>query len=68
MKPYTLLFLVILLKTPAFSQDFDLLIRGGKIMDGTGNAWFYGDVGIKNGNIARIGVLSNATATQILEA
>ncbi|MBC7759382.1 MAG: hypothetical protein H7069_11025, partial [Phormidesmis sp. FL-bin-119] len=26
----------------------DLIIRNGKVLDGTGNSWFYGDVAIKN--------------------
>jgi len=35
----------------------DLVIRGGKVVDGTGNPWFYADVGIKGGKIAAIGQL-----------
>ncbi|WP_428657351.1 N-acyl-D-amino-acid deacylase family protein [Runella sp.] len=54
--------------TAVFAQEFDVLVRGGKIVDGTGNAWFYGDVGIKNGRIARIGQLSTTTAKTILDA
>jgi N-acyl-D-aspartate/D-glutamate deacylase len=34
--------------------DFDLLIHGGKIVDGTGNPWFYGDVAIRNDRIAEV--------------
>jgi len=47
-----------LIETGQPSQKFNLLIRNGKIVDGTGNAWFYDDVGIKNGKIARIGNLT----------
>jgi N-acyl-D-amino-acid deacylase len=34
--------------------EFDIVIHGGRVIDGTGNPWFYGDVGIKNGKIASI--------------
>ena len=33
----------------------DLLILNGRIMDGSGNPWFYGDVAVKDGKIAAIG-------------
>ncbi len=59
---------IIFTTTAVFAQDYDVLIRGGKIVDGTGNAWFYGDVAIKNGKIARVGQLPTATAKKILEA
>jgi len=49
-------------------QDFDILITGGKIVDGTGNSWFYGDVGIKQGKIAAVGNLSTSTSAKKLDA
>jgi N-acyl-D-amino-acid deacylase len=33
----------------------DLTVRNGRIVDGTGNPWFYGDVGIKDGHIVEVG-------------
>jgi N-acyl-D-aspartate/D-glutamate deacylase len=50
---------------------FDVIIENGRIVDGTGNAWFYGDVAIKGDRIARItprGVLRSETATRRLDA
>lgn len=35
----------------------DLVIRNGKIVDGTGNPWFRGDIGIKDGAIAVVGTV-----------
>ncbi|HTF18752.1 MAG TPA: amidohydrolase family protein, partial [Chryseolinea sp.] len=49
------------------SQDFDLLLTGGKIVDGSGNSWFYGDVGIKNGKVAAVGILSQSTASRKID-
>ena len=46
---------------------YDLLIRNGKIVDGSGNPWFRGDIGISNGKIVKIGKLS-AGAAQIIDA
>jgi N-acyl-D-aspartate/D-glutamate deacylase len=45
----------------AATQDFDLILRHGKIIDGSGNPWFYGDLAIKGDRIAAVGgVVGNA--------
>jgi dihydroorotase/N-acyl-D-amino-acid deacylase len=48
--------------------DFDLLIANGRIVDGSGAPWFYGDVGIKGDRIAAVGQLKDATATTRVNA
>src|SRR5678816_107151 len=52
----------------AAATDYDLLIKHGRIIDGTGATGFVGDIGIKNQRIARIGNLANATAARTIEA
>ena len=49
-------------------NNYDVLIHNGKIIDGTGNSWFYGDVAVKDGKIAAIGKLQHATATRLIDA
>lgn len=49
-------------------QSCDLLIKNGKIIDGTGNGWFYGDVAVKNGKITAIGKSLQANAVQTIDA
>lgn len=33
---------------------FDILFRNAKVIDGTGNPWFYGDVGVEGGTVAAV--------------
>jgi len=49
-------------------QDFDLLIRGGRIVDGTGNPCYLGDVGIRGGKIAAMGRLGGRAARRTIDA
>jgi N-acyl-D-amino-acid deacylase len=46
----------------------DVLIRNGRIIDGTGNSWYYGDVAVKQGKIIAIGKLSGFTAAKTIDA
>ena len=49
------------------AAGYDLIIRDGKIMDGSGNPWFYGDVGIKRDRIVAIGHLPDG-AKRVIDA
>ncbi len=61
--------LIALLWSPSTQQaEFDLLIRNGRVVDGTGNPSFVADVGIRDGKIAAIGRLSDRKATRIVDA
>ena len=50
------------------APPFDILIRGGRVFDGSGNPWVRADVGIRGDRIAAVGNLRNATATTVLNA
>jgi len=50
------------------TQSFDLLIKNGKILDGTGNPWFYADIGINGDRIVWIGKSEDVTANEIIDA
>src|SRR5436190_15352288 len=58
----------LLLASAAFSQDLDLVIRGGKLVDGTGNPWRMADVGIRDGRIVEVGELKNRRAAKTIDA
>ncbi|MBR1690180.1 MAG: amidohydrolase family protein [Oscillibacter sp.] len=47
---------------------FDFLIRGARILDGSGREAFFGDVGITGGTIAAVGDLSQAEGGSVLDA
>ncbi len=47
---------------------FDLIIRGGRIVDGTGYPWFSADLGVRGDRIATIGDLAAASAPHVIAA
>jgi dihydroorotase/N-acyl-D-amino-acid deacylase len=52
-------------------MPYDVVITGGRIVDGTGNPWYYGDVGIRSDRIATVappGALATASAAQRIDA
>lgn len=52
----------------AAAQDFDTLILNGRIVDGTGNPSYVGDVGIRDKKIAAVGKLTGRKATRTIDA
>ena len=50
------------------AKPFDVLISGGRIVDGSGNPWFLGDVGIRDGLIVEIGALAGRAARRSIDA
>lgn len=55
-------------RLPGQAQRFDLVILGGRVLDGSGNPWFPADIGIRGDRIAAIGDLRNAPAGQVIRA
>jgi len=47
---------------------FDFIIRGGRIIDGSANPWYYGDIGIRGERIATIGKLDPTQARRVIAA
>jgi N-acyl-D-amino-acid deacylase len=50
------------------AETYDLLIRNGRILDGTGSPWFLGDVAVRGDRIAAVGRLAGATARDTIDA
>jgi N-acyl-D-amino-acid deacylase len=47
---------------------YDLLIRNARVFDGTGNPWFPADIAVRDGRIAAMGALANASAARTIDA
>ncbi|HSC47366.1 MAG TPA: D-aminoacylase [Gammaproteobacteria bacterium] len=52
----------------AADTGYDLIIRNGHIIDGTGSPWYAADVAVKDGHIAAIGRLDTAKAARVIDA
>ena len=53
---------------PAGAQQFDLLVRNGRVLDGSGSPEFRADVGILGDTITAVGKLSDASADRVIDA
>ena len=60
--------LLLLVPLSVFAQNYDLMIRNGHIIDGTGSPWYAADIAIRDGHIAAIGRLDSAAAKQTIDA
>lgn len=71
MRIHTLLCAALLtLAAPALHAQaaYDVIIRNGRVLDGTGNPWYRADVGIRGDRIAAVGDLSGARAAREIDA
>ncbi len=66
------IFFLVLLLLPTLplggQESYDVIIRNGKVFDGTGNSWFLADVAFRGNRIAAIGNLTHATAPVDVDA
>ncbi len=67
MKKIAFLFLIPL-QIFAQPSPCDILVKNGKIIDGSGNSWFYGDIAIKEGKIISMGRDLNYSPAQTIDA
>jgi dihydroorotase/N-acyl-D-amino-acid deacylase len=64
-----LVLVVLLCSLSLFAQQYDVLIRGGRVVDGTGNPWVYADVGIAGDRITLVGrPPADARAGRVIDA
>src|SRR5262245_12307619 len=49
-------------------EQFDLLIKGGRIVDGSGAPWYFADLGIRGGKVAKIGRIDASAARRVIDA
>jgi N-acyl-D-amino-acid deacylase len=49
------------------ARSVDLIVRNGRIIDGSGNAWFYGDLAIDGGQIVAVGDIEGITGEREID-
>ena len=65
---FGLVFLVCLSNCTFLEKPYDLVIKNGFIIDGTGNPWFKSDIGLKKQKIVRIGFIDESQAKKSIDA
>ena len=65
---YVVAAMLVAVLLPGQSPDrYDIIIEGGRLLDGTGTPWYRADIGIRGDTIAAIGNLRNAEAKQRIQ-
>src|SRR5688572_19114737 len=57
-----------LFSTAALAEQYDLIVRQGTVVDGTGAPGRVADVAVNGGHIAAVGDLKGATARTVIDA
>jgi N-acyl-D-aspartate/D-glutamate deacylase len=52
----------------AAQEHYDLIIRDGRVLDGSGNPWYYADIAISGDRIVAVGDLEPASADRVIDA
>ncbi|WP_182870030.1 serine hydrolase [Rhodopirellula sp. JC639] len=70
LRSWQVLLLALITVKVAFADDspIDIVIKNGKVVDGSGAPWYYADVGINDGKIVRIGDINAENAKQVIDA
>jgi N-acyl-D-amino-acid deacylase len=50
------------------APTYDVVVVNGKVIDGSGNPWFYADVAIKSGKIVKIGKIDSSSGKKVIDA
>ena len=58
----------LLLPCLLYAQPYDLVIKNGRVVDGTGNPWVHADIAIQNGRIVRVGTIPVTDAKRTIDA
>jgi N-acyl-D-amino-acid deacylase len=65
---FGLVFLAFFSNCTFLEKPYDLVIKNGFIIDGTGNPWFKSDIGLKRQKIAKVGFIDESQAKKTIDA
>jgi len=63
-----MLLVIVSIASPLLAQERTVLIRNGRVMDGSGNPWVHADVLIKDGRILGVGDFRDSSADEVIDA
>nr|MBC7613509.1 D-aminoacylase [Pseudopedobacter sp.] len=65
---YLIILFLILSSFIVKAQQYDILIKNARILDGTGNSWYKSDLAVKGNLIVKIAPFINSSATKVIDA